>query len=210
MPLYLGLDSSTQSLTAVVIQIDRDQRGVVFETSLNFDEALPHYGTRNGVLPNDDPALAVVPPLIWAEALDVMMTRVAGAGIDIRQIAAISGCGQQHGSVYLDPSSSAALASLDPQQPLADQLRGVFSREASPIWMDSTTAEECHENHGCGWRAAAGAPHRRARLRAIYRTPDPTILQTGEGGLRGHGSNSPCELLSGLAPRRSSRRTRSG
>ena len=80
MPLYLGLDSGTQSLTAVVIQIDRDQRGVVFETSLNFDEALPHYGTRNGVLPNDDPALALVPPLIWAEALDVMMTRLAGAG----------------------------------------------------------------------------------------------------------------------------------
>ena len=48
--LFLGLDSSTQSLSAVVI--DLDARKVVHEQSLNFDRALPHYKTKNGVLPN--------------------------------------------------------------------------------------------------------------------------------------------------------------
>ena len=48
--LFLGLDSSTQSLSAVVI--DLDTRKVVYEHSLNFDQALPHHKTLNGVLPN--------------------------------------------------------------------------------------------------------------------------------------------------------------
>ena len=51
MPLYLGLDSSTQSLTAIVIEVSDSRREVVFESSMNFDEALPRYGTRHGVLP---------------------------------------------------------------------------------------------------------------------------------------------------------------
>jgi len=145
MPLYLGLDSSTQSLTAVVIQIDGDERRVRLETSLNFDEVLPHYGTRHGVLPDPDPAVGIAPPLMWAEALDLMMGRLADAGIEVGQIAAISGSGQQHGSVYLNASATGTLASLHATQPLVDQLRGIFSRETSPIWMDSTTTEECGE-----------------------------------------------------------------
>jgi len=47
---FLGLDSSTQSLSAVVI--DLDSRKVIYEKSLNFDQALPQFKTRNGVLPN--------------------------------------------------------------------------------------------------------------------------------------------------------------
>ena len=39
--LFLGLDSSTQSLSAVVI--DLDARKVVYEKSLNYDQALPQY-----------------------------------------------------------------------------------------------------------------------------------------------------------------------
>ena len=42
--LFLGLDCSTQSLSAVVI--DHDARRIVYHDSLNFDQALPHYGTR--------------------------------------------------------------------------------------------------------------------------------------------------------------------
>ena len=39
--LFLGLDSSTQSISAVVIDCDR--RKVVYDKSLNFDQALPQY-----------------------------------------------------------------------------------------------------------------------------------------------------------------------
>ena len=80
MPLYLGLDSSTQSLTAIVLEIDGDRRRVVFEDSLSFDERFPEYGTEHGVLPGADPAVAVSSPLLWVAALDAMMARVASRG----------------------------------------------------------------------------------------------------------------------------------
>ena len=143
MPLYLGLDSSTQSLTAIVI--DSDTRQVVHESSLAFDEALPAYGTKHGVLPRPHPDVAMSSPALWAEALDVMFGRLAKSGIDVSRIAAISGSAQQHGSVYLNREAGDALANLDPARPLAEQVRGMLSRETSPIWMDSSTAEECRE-----------------------------------------------------------------
>ena len=45
MPLYLGLDSSTQSLTAIVIDVEPAQRRILHHDSLNFDLELSHYGT---------------------------------------------------------------------------------------------------------------------------------------------------------------------
>ena len=66
MALYVGLDSSTQSLSAIVIEASDSRREVVWETSLNFDEALPRYGTRHGVLPRPDPAVAVSSPDVVA------------------------------------------------------------------------------------------------------------------------------------------------
>ncbi|HWV95058.1 MAG TPA: hypothetical protein VNZ24_12100, partial [Vicinamibacterales bacterium] len=173
MALYLGLDSSTQSLTAVIIEIDRDRRRLVLETTLGFDEELPQYGTRHGVLPDPDPAVGVSPPLMWVDALDLMMGRLADSGVAVREIAAVSGSAQQHGSVYLDATASTALASLDAGTALVDQLRGRFSRETSPIWMDATTAEECAEI-----TAAVGGEvqlARRTGSRAFERFTGPQI-----------------------------------
>jgi xylulokinase len=145
VPLYLGLDSSTQSLTAIIIEIERGARRVVFESSLSFDEALPHYGTRHGVLPQTDHRVATSSPLMWVEALDLMMARVTESGLDLSRLAAVSGSAQQHGSVYLRATWARVLDGLDPVHPIVDQIRGVFSREQSPIWMDSSTGEECAE-----------------------------------------------------------------
>jgi xylulokinase len=63
----------------------------------------------------------------------------------VSQVAAVCGSAQQHGSVYLNRSATDALATLDASRSLVDQLRGVFSRAESPIWMDSSTSEECAE-----------------------------------------------------------------
>jgi xylulokinase len=145
VPLYLGLDSSTQSLTAVILAIDGAQRRVVFESSLSFDETLPHYGTRHGVLPRADQAVATSSPVMWAEALDVMFARLAQSDLDLTQLAAIGGSAQQHGSVYLNASWPAAIRTLDRIHPLASQISHVFARDESPIWMDSSTAQECAE-----------------------------------------------------------------
>lgn len=157
MPLYLGLDSSTQSLSAVVIEIERHVRGerhdrgerntrrVVFESSLSFDEALPHYGTHHGVLPQTDHRVATSSPLMWAEAMDLMMSRLAQSGIDLSRLAAVCGSAQQHGSVFLNATWTRVFEGLSADRPIARQIQGIFSRETSPIWMDSSTSEECAE-----------------------------------------------------------------
>ena len=141
--LFLGLDSSTQSLSAVVIDLDACK--VVYEKSLNFDQALPHYKTRNGVLPNRDPLVKHSSPLMWAEALDLIFAGMKRDGVALGKILAVSGSGQQHGSVYFNDRIAAALENLDAKKNLVENLKGVFARKTSPIWMDSSTAAECAE-----------------------------------------------------------------
>mgnify|MGYP003415683847 CR=1 FL=1 len=121
MALYLGLDSSTQSLTAVVLEMDGARRRVVLEHSLAFDEALPTYATRHGVLPSDDPLVAEAPPAMWAEALDLVLSQLRDRGLDLAHVRAIAGSAQQHGSVYLATGAGARLSALDPARPLAQQ-----------------------------------------------------------------------------------------
>ena len=52
MAYYLGLDSSTQSLSAVVI--DSQSGAVVLDTSIQYGTDLPDYKSPNGFLENDD------------------------------------------------------------------------------------------------------------------------------------------------------------
>ena len=145
MSLYLGLDSSTQSLSAIVIDVQGDRRQVVFDATIPFDEELPQYGTRHGVLPDPDPSIAVSSPIMWAEALDRMIARLARSGLDTGNIAAVSGSAQQHGSVYLNHAADARLAALDPRSGIAPQVAPMLSRPVAPIWMDSSTSLECRE-----------------------------------------------------------------
>lgn len=173
MSLYLGFDCSTQSLTAIVIEVDGDARRIVFERSLEFDAELPAYGTRHGVLPSEDPRVAVSSPLMWAEALDLMMAEVAASGLDVSQLRAIAGSAQQHGSVYLNRRAAARLAALDAERPLTRQLDGIFARAVAPIWMDVSAGAECAEI-----TAAMGGSTRLAELtgsRAFERFTGPQI-----------------------------------
>ena len=159
MTLYLGLDCSTQSVSAIVLGVDGEERRIVLEHEVVFDRDLPAYGTTHGVLQSDDPLVAHSPPLMWAEALDRLLGDLAASGLDRHLVRAIAGSAQQHGSVYLSGAFGPSLAQLDPEQPLADQLRPVLTRRTSPIWMDASTAEECAEIT----RAVGGA----ARLAAL-------------------------------------------
>ena len=141
--LFLGLDSSTQSLSAILIDLDKQK--VVYEKSLNFDKALPQFKTRNGVLPNRNPLVQHSSPLLWAAALDKLFAQMKKDGVALGKILAISGSGQQHGSVYLNSKAEEILAHLDQKKSLEANLKGVFARKTSPIWMDSSTAAECSE-----------------------------------------------------------------
>ena len=145
MALYLGLDSSTQSLTAVVIEVTGSTRHVVHQDTLVFDADLPQYGTINGVVPSADASVRTAPPLMWVEALDRMMARLTTIDLDWSRLAAVSGSAQQHGSVYLNARAAVRLQHLDPEIALVDQVRDLLSRHASPIWMDSSTTPQCAE-----------------------------------------------------------------
>jgi xylulokinase len=193
-PLYLGLDSSTQSLSAVVIEVQGDERRVVLETSLGFDQTLPQYGTRHGVLPRTDPATALSPPLMWAEALDVMIARLAKSGLDISRLAAVSGSAQQHGSVYLNAESASRLNALDPLRPIAEQIKPTLARQVSPIWMDSSTAAQCTEITAAVGGDAALARHTGSR--AFERFTGPQIRKFFQDDPAGYAATYRVHLVS--------------
>ena len=140
---FLGLDSSTQSLSAVLIDLDSGK--IVDDRALNFDAALPHYHTRNGVNRSQDPAVVHSSPLMWAEALDRLFQGMKKDRLPLGDILALSGSGQQHGSVYMDNSAPKQFRDMDLGGSLADNLARVLSRPSSPVWMDSSTAIECDE-----------------------------------------------------------------
>lgn len=47
--------------------------------------------------------------------------------------------------MYWKTGSCSILSSLDPKKRLVDQLGDAFSTKESPIWMDSSTTEQCRE-----------------------------------------------------------------
>ncbi len=192
--LYLGLDSSTQSLTALVIEVDGTDARVAFEASLNFDEAFRQYGTNHGVLPQTYPDEVVSSPVMWAEALEVMLQRVADSGLDISRIAAVSGSAQQHGSVYMNGSAERALAALDAARPLAPQIQPMLSRAVAPVWLDSSTTAQCTEIS----TAVGGADvlAQRTGSRAFERFTGPQIRKFAQQDPGGYASTARIHLVS--------------
>ena len=138
---FLGLDLSTQSITALVVD---PEEGRTIRRQLQFDRDFAHYDTVNGVLSGDEPNEFLAPPLMWVEALDSMLELLKDEGLT-NGIAAISVSAQQHGSVYLSRAAVSAIHSLNPEQRPHEQLAGLFTRDFSPIWMDSSTSVECEE-----------------------------------------------------------------
>lgn len=140
MAHYLGLDSSTQSLTAVIIDTESGQ--VVLNESLGFGRELPEFASPNGFLPNPDPSIKHSNPLMWVAAIDALFSKIRSRGYDFAQVLALSGAGQQHGSVYL---KAPIPENWSTERPLESQVEPLLSRSTAPIWMDSSTGTECLE-----------------------------------------------------------------
>ncbi|GAB4363170.1 MAG: xylulokinase [Calditrichia bacterium] len=120
--LFLGIDSSTQGTK--VICLDLSDRSITYLDYLNYDRELPQYGTRNGVIPSDQPGLSEADPRMWIDALKILFQRMKTSGFPMREIKAISVSGQQHGLVTLDAE-------------------GNLTRSRSKLWNDYSTVEEC-------------------------------------------------------------------
>lgn len=193
--LYLGFDCGTQSFSATVIEADDEQRRVVFSHALNFDRELPDYQTAAGVWRDTDPREVSSSPLMWAEALDRLLAIVAAAPeVDVTRIRAISGSAQQHGSVYLRSAWPDTLARLTPSDALAPQLTAVFSRAASPIWMDESTTAQCRAIEAA--LGGADAVRRLTGSRAYERFTGPQIRRFFETKPEAYAQTSRIHLVS--------------
>lgn len=140
--MFLGFDSSTQSLSAIVL--DADQNKIIAEASVNFGKDLPHYSAPSGFIPGGSSGEVHADPMMWVEALDLVLGKLS-AQIDLSKVTMIAGSGQQHGSVYVNESFDSIIANLDPSSSLKAQLSASLTRSTSPIWMDTSTGLECAE-----------------------------------------------------------------
>lgn len=134
----MGLDCSTQSLTATIIDLDNSQ--IILNKSVNFEKDLAQYKTTSGVVYGENGVVYSYADM-WAEALDLLFLTLSKE-IDLSKIKAISASGQQHASVYLDSLNA---FDFDSETPLAGQIKKHLTRSESPVWLDTSTEEECKE-----------------------------------------------------------------
>lgn len=82
---------------------------------------------------------------MWVKALDMVLERLKVSGVDFAKVMAVSGSGQQHGSVYWKRGARETLHNLQPDKLLHSQLATCFTLGDSPVWMDSSTTQQCRE-----------------------------------------------------------------
>jgi len=191
--LFLGLDLSTQSMTAVVVE---RTGAVVARSSVNYDEELPGYKTSSGMhrAPEGDSERVTSPVSMWLEALDMVLERVGRTGV-LGRVVAVSASAQQHGSVYWKAGARQQLqalgASAVAQRPLKDALAGCFACEHCPIWADSSTAEEC-----AAMETALGGAERLAAMTGSRAYPRFTAQQFARMSRRHPDVWAACERVS--------------
>lgn len=150
--LSLGLDSSTQSLTAVVVDIDAGD--VLYQHSLDYaeDARLNSFGIdhREYIVPPREPGEADQPPKMYLASIDAMFSDLREAGIDLREVRIINDSGQQHGHVYLNKSSRKLFSELRKEgagtggaaRDLPELLGNCFSYGTAPIWKTANTVAQ--------------------------------------------------------------------
>ena len=142
MAIVLGLDLSTQSATALVL--DTAKGTTVARARAAFGADFPERGHPEGFIRGGQGGEVHADPLLWLDGLELALDRLSKL-TDLSKVDAVSVSGQQHGSVYLAAGYEAALADGNRATSLSAKISPVLSRRSSPIWMDSSTAAECAE-----------------------------------------------------------------
>ena len=201
--LALGLDSSTQSLSAIVINIDTAEK--CFEHSLDYraDTRLNDFGIgADYILPPKTEGEAEQPPLMYLASLDAMFTDMREAGVALENIVAINTSGQQHGHVYLNRNAAIIFANLQRAEgstlELKTLLGGVFSYFAAPIWMTANTvAQTTHVREAVGGKTQM---IERSGSDAPLRFTGAVIRRVGEQSSRAYAATQKIQLISSFIP----------
>nr|XP_045242403.1 xylulose kinase isoform X5 [Macaca fascicularis] len=143
--LGFGCLGNKDSLRHVKVVAVDAELNVFYEESVHFDRDLPEFGTQGGVHVHKDGLTVTSPVLMWVQALDIILEKMKASGFDFSQVLALSGAGQQHGSIYWKTGAQQALTSLSPDLPLHQQLQDCFSISDCPVWMDSSTTAQCRQ-----------------------------------------------------------------
>lgn len=146
--LTLGMDLSTQSLSAVVLDID--SRTKVYEHFLDYlkDPRLNGFGIQRKeyILPPRTEGEADQPPKMFFASLDAMFSDMKDDGVALNDIVVINNSAQQHGHLYLNHSASSIFARLteeeSKQSDLVTLLEGCLAYNLAPIWMTSNTIKQ--------------------------------------------------------------------
>ena len=145
--LSLGLDLSTQGISAVLLDID--SRARVFEHSLDFckDPRLNIFGIgqEDYILPPAEEGEASQPPGMYFASLDAIFTDLKAA-VNTEDIVVVNTSAQQHGHVYLNNRAQSVFRRLTEEDSagskLVSLLEGSLAYDRVSIWMTSNTAEE--------------------------------------------------------------------
>ena len=160
-PTVLGIDASTQSLSAVLL--DSKTGEILWSRSLAYrdDPRLLGFGFEHDtmVIPPREPGEAEQPPRLFIAALEALFSDLKAAGFDTAAIAAINTSGQQHGHVYLNAQAKADFAALRDASSaggnLLNALAESFAYGGAPIWKTANTAAEAeHIRAATGGKAA--------------------------------------------------------
>lgn len=154
--LVLGIDSSTQGSTAVLLAIDG--WSVAGSARIAYREMRSAFGLDPAaaapLLPAIEPGEASQPPGMYLRALSEILDRL-GPGL-LSRVAAVNVSAQQHGQVWLSARGADAIAALGGNRRDADAEfkrhfpdgepgafpADGFSLPRAPIWMCSDTAAE--------------------------------------------------------------------
>ncbi len=188
----MGVDSSTQGMKAVVIDADRGQ--IVASEAVNFGKEFGgKYDSPEGVIIHPDPLVKHSDPLMWLEALELLLERMKAKAAPLSEVAAISGCGQQHGSVYLKANFGELVSSPPKGICLRDAIAPALSRKSSPIWMDSSTSAQCRKLDG---RIGAEKVRERTGSAPIERFTGPQIMKFHEAEAGSYAQTGCIHLVS--------------
>lgn len=144
----LGIDASTQSLSAVLLRSTSGE--ILWTHSLSYrdDPRLFGFGFEHDsmIIPPRETGEAEQPPRLFIAALEALLSDLQAAGFDTSAVAAINTSGQQHGHVYLDGRAEQAFARLREPARVADSLlttlSDCFAYGGAPIWKTANTAAE--------------------------------------------------------------------